>query len=69
MQKPAFLFVAHSVTVVCGYLSSLFLEMMLTKKFFSPSFKNSIFKYYKNRWYFTASRQEKWLYNLSNCLT
>lgn len=34
MQKSAFLFVAHSVTVVCGYFSSLFLEMMLTKMVF-----------------------------------
>lgn len=34
MQKPAFLFVAHSVTVVCGYLSSLLFRNDVNKNVF-----------------------------------
>lgn len=34
MQKLAFLFVAHSVTVVCGYLSSLLFRNDVNKNVF-----------------------------------
>lgn len=38
MQKLAFLFVAHSVTVVCGYLSSLLFRNDVNKNVFFSIF-------------------------------